>query len=70
MLLLLLHAVVVIRERFRTMFTANSRNDQVTMFILYLLLAVFGFSVTLISFAVASKVRIILHCSLFFFKKT
>ena len=37
--------------------------DHVTLFTLYLLLAVFSFSVKLSSFALASQVRIILHYS-------
>ena len=43
--------------------TANVRNDHVAMFILYLPLAVFSFSVKSSSFALASKARISLHCS-------
>ena len=50
-------------ERFRITLTANGRNDHVTMFILYLPLAVFSFSVKLSSFSLASKARIILHYS-------
>ena len=50
-------------ERFRITFTANGRNDHVTMFTLHLPLAVFSLSVKLSSFALASKVRIILHYS-------
>ena len=34
------------------MFTANDRNDHVTMFTLYVSLAVFSFSIELSSFAV------------------
>ena len=54
-------------------FTANVRYDHVTMFTLYLPLAVFSFSVKSSSFALASKARIILHYSHFCthnFKKT
>ena len=47
----------------RITFAANGRNDHVTMFILYLPLAVFSFSVKLSIFALASKSRIILHNS-------
>ena len=43
-------------ERFKATFTANDRNDHVTMFILHLPLAVFSFSAKLSSFALASKV--------------
>ena len=53
--------------------TANGRNDHVTMFTLYLPLAVFSFSVKLSSFALVSKDRIILHYShlcFFFFQET
>ena len=54
-------------------FAANVRYDHVTMFILYLPLAVFSFSVKSSSFALASKARISLHyshlCTLYF-KKT
>ena len=42
---------------------ANGRNDHVTMFTIYLPLAVFGFSIKLSSFASSSKARIILHYS-------
>ena len=63
--------------KFRTTFTknrpANDKNGQVTMFTLYLPLSVFSFLVKLSSFALASKVRIILHYSHLctnFFKKT
>ena len=42
---------------------ANVRYDHVTMFTLYLPLAVFSFSVKLSSFTVASKARISLHYS-------
>ena len=41
----------------------NGRDNHVSMFIFRLLLAVFSFSEKLSSFALASKVRIILHCS-------
>ena len=54
-------------------FTANVRYDHVTMFILYLPLAIFSFSVKLSSFASASKARISLHyshLSTLYFKKT
>ena len=55
-------------------FTANDRNDHVTMFTLYLSLDVLYFSVKLSSSASASKVRIILHyfhlCTIFVFEKT
>ena len=47
----------------RITFTANGRNDHVTMFILHLPLTVFSFSVKSSSLALASKVRIILHYS-------
>ena len=50
----------MILEKFRITFTANGRNDHVTMFILYLPLAVFSFSVKLSSFALASKDRTVL----------
>ena len=54
-------------------FTASVRYDHVSMFILYLPLAVFSFSVKSSSFALASNVRISLHyshlCTLSF-KKT
>ena len=53
--------------RLRITFTANVRNDHLTMFILYLPLSVSNFLVKLSSFALASKVRII--CTNFF-KKT
>ena len=60
-------------ERFKITFTANGRNDHVTMFILNLSLAVFSFSVKLSSLALASKVRIVLHyshlCTHFFFQE-
>ena len=42
---------------------ANGRNDHVTMFTVYLPLAVFTFSVKLSSFGLASKARIILYYS-------
>ena len=61
------------KERLRITFTANGRNDHVTMFFLHLPLAVFSFSVKMISFALATKARIILHYShlrTHFFKKT
>ena len=45
------------------MYTANDRNDHMTMFILHFPLAVFTYSVILSSFALASKARIILHFS-------
>ena len=52
---------------------ANVRYDHVTMFILYLLIAVFSFSVKSSSLALASKAKISLHyshlCTLYF-KKT
>ena len=51
----------------------GGRDDHGTMFILYLLLAVYSFSEKLSSFALASKVRIISHYSRLcthFFKKT
>ena len=69
-----LHAQYLrIIERLRMTFTANVRYDHVTMFILYLPLAVFSFSVKSSSFALASKARISLHyshlCTLYF-KKT
>ena len=60
-------------ERFTVAFTANGRNDHVTMFTLHLPLAVFSFSEKLSSFAFASKGRIILHYSYLcthFFKTT
>ena len=50
----------MILEKFRITFAANGRNNDVTMFILYLPLAVFSFSVKLSSFALASKGRIFL----------
>ena len=54
-------------------FTANVGYDHVTMFILYLPLAVFSFSVKSSSFALTTKARISLHysylCTLHF-KKT
>ena len=43
--------------------TTNGRNDHVTMFTPYLPLVVFSSSVKLSSFALASKVRTILHYS-------
>ena len=55
------------------MFTANGRNDHVTMFTLYLPLAVFSLSAKLSTFVLASKARIILHYSylrIHIFKKT
>ena len=55
--------VKLILERFRITFTTNGRNDHVTMFNLYLPLAVFSFSVKLSSFTLAANVRIILHYS-------
>ena len=54
-------------------FAANGNDDHVTMFVLYLPLAVFSFSGKLSSFTLASKFRIILHyCHLctIFVKKT
>ena len=42
---------------------ANGRIDHITMFTLYLPFAVFRFSVKLSSFALASKVRIIVRYS-------
>ena len=60
-------------ERFRVTFTANSRNDHVTMFILHLPLAVFSFSAHLSSFALGLRVRNILHysqlCAIFLRKR-
>ena len=57
-------------ERLSTTFTANCRDDHVTMFTPHLPLAVFSFSEKLSSFALASKARIILHychlCTHFF----
>ena len=52
-----------ILERDRMTFTANGRDDHVTMFSLYLPLAVFRyiFLIKLSSFALASKDRFILH---------
>ena len=56
-------------------FTANGVNvryDHVPMFILYLTLAVFSFSVKSSSFALASKVRISMpyfHLCILYFKK-
>ena len=43
------------------MFTANGRNDHLTVFALYLPLAVFSFSLKLSCFALASKAKIILR---------
>ena len=51
--------ITVPLERFQITFTANGRNDHVTMFTLYLPLAVFSFSVKSSSFVLASKVRIV-----------
>ena len=65
--------ICLIIRKSRITFTANGRNDHVTMFTLYLPLVVFSFSAKLSSFALASKVRIILHYShpcTNFFKKT
>ena len=50
-------------QRFRITVMENGRNDNVTTFILQLPLAVFSFLVKFSSFALASKARIILHCS-------
>ena len=63
-----------IMERFTITFTetANDRDDHVTTFILHLPLAVLSFSVKLSSFALASKIRIILsycHRVLIFSRK-
>ena len=60
-------------EIFRITFTVNGTNGHVTMFILYLPLALYNFSVKLSSFALASEAKIILHYSLLcshFVKKT
>lgn len=60
-------------ERFKITFTANGNNDHVTMLALYMQLAVFSLSVKVSSFALASKIRIILHyspiCVLIFSRK-
>ena len=71
-----LHGFSSTLDRLRMTFTANVRyRGHVTMFILYLSLAVFSFSVKSSSFTLASKARIILHssqlisCTLYF-KKT
>ena len=48
-------------RRFSIAFTANGRNDHVTMFIPHLWLAVFIFKAKLSSFALAPKARIVLH---------
>ena len=48
-------------ERLRMTFMANVRYDHVTMFILYLPLAVFSFSFKSRSFALASKAGISLY---------
>ena len=66
---------MVTLEGFKITLKANDRKDQRTMFILHLPLDVFIFSVKLSSFALVSKVKIILHYShlrsiFFFFKKT
>ena len=50
-------------ERFRITFTANGKNDHVTLLTLSLALAVFSFIVKLSCLGLASKVRIILHYS-------
>ena len=50
-------------EKFGVAFTANGRNDHVTMVILHRPLAVLSFSVKLSCFALASKDRISLHHS-------
>ena len=75
MMVMTMVIMMMITETFRNTFTPNrrGRNDHVTMFILYLLLAVFSFSVKFSSFGLASKARIILHhshLSTYFFKKT
>ena len=64
--------ILLLLERFKTMLTANGRNNHVTMFILHLPLAVFSFLVKLGSFVLESKARIPLHYShlcFHFFKK-
>ena len=65
--------ITLLIERLSSTFTANGRNDHVTLLVLHLQLAVFSFLVKLRSFALASKARIILHyshlCS-HFYKKT
>ena len=57
----------------RITFTVNGNNDHVTMLTLYKQLPVFSFSVKLSSFALAIKIRIILHyspiCVLIFSRK-
>ena len=55
------------------MFMSNGKNDHVNMFTMYLSLTIFSFLVKLSSFALASRVGIILHFSHLctnFFKKT
>ena len=59
-----LHGFSSTLERLTITFTANVRYDHVTMFILYLPLAVCSFCVKSSSFALASKARISLHSSL------